>query len=403
MGKGSWKKRNQKKKASTMKKSSPKKTKEAALHAAALKLSETKMDTSSDKPPAIVMPGTEEYETAWQKVLRDAVNKANININPNPPLDALGRPNPDYKPNTKENEVAARTGQLAPLPKENERKVILFRDHKLEFPELHLRVFITGPSMDRRGFPQLFARAYCEQAHTIQDADLVVFTGGPDIDPAYYGEKPVPSYCGDEDRDFYDLENFWQCYNEGIPVLGVCRGAQLLAVMQGGKLVQDVDNHNGDHSMWDKKQRELIEKVSSVHHQQVLECEGMDVIATSFNSTTRWLNPTRRLAKNEKNGWLPDIEAFFIRDFCGIGVQGHPEYKGYNAFAKWTLELINELVVLNPDVDWVAINGDGECRRRLKPEFLKERELRLKNKVATKEERKILHLTTGNSTLEGEK
>jgi len=226
----------------------------------------------------------------------------------------------------------------------------------------------------------LFARAGCMKAMDPQDADLVVFTGGPDVDPAYYGQKPIASYYGDDNRDDSDLEVYWQCYNEGIPMVGVCRGAQFGAVMGGFKLVQDIDNHQGDHPIWDVVQKRSIDRVSSVHHQAVIPGPGMDLIAYATMSTKKWLGPESCLEKNKLGLRYPnDCEAFFIRDNCFFGVQGHPEYRGYNAYAKWFLNNINELIVLNADVDFET-NEKGELRRRLKKEFIKERDFYNKEK-----------------------
>src|SRR3546814_2154841 len=62
-----------------------------------------------------------------------------------------------------------------------------------------------------------------------------------------------------------------------------------------------------------------------------------------------------------------DVEAYFYRDTCTIGLQGHPEYKGYDDFTKWSFDLLNQFVLENPDVDLI------NRYRRIKPDLLKER------------------------------
>lgn len=334
------------------------------------------------------------YETVWERMMADLHGRNDA------PLDHLGRTPKErqrYTPATDdlndnsqadyeawledmnlkplEETVPAKTGES------DKSQVLLFKDHNLEFPELNMRVHLVGPPEDTRGFPSLFGRAFCEQATDIHGADLVVFAGGPDVDPCYYGEKPVPSYYGDEERDYSDISAYLTCLEEGIPMFGVCRGAQFLAVMAGFKLVQDLDNHQTDHPMLDVRQNILLEKVSSVHHQSVIPGPGMQVLGSTSMSTSKWLNPTTRLTK-EKLGNLKyprDVEAYFIRETCAIGVQGHPEYKRYNAYAKWCLDLINEFVILNEDVEW---SSDG--LRRLKKEFVEEA------KLVRKQNREIL-------------
>ncbi len=258
--------------------------------------------------------------------------------------------------------VVPKENAVTPTPK---HRVTLLRDHRLAFPDLYLEVHITGPKGDQHGFPALFARSGCLKADTPEQADLVVFTGGADVDPQLYGEVPHPSVHCDPERDSEEMDLFLLCKSQGIPMLGVCRGAQFLHVMHGGKLYQDVDEHVGDHRMFDIRAKEWIEKVSSVHHQMVIPNSnlGMEVLATTSKAKTRWRND-----KTCDRGPIADCEAFFYRDTCTIGIQGHPEYAGYNFFARWTLDTINDLIIMNPDIDWVG------GRRRIKPDILALRE-----------------------------
>lgn len=244
----------------------------------------------------------------------------------------------------------------------------LMRDSLLEFPDLFMDVFVAGPPFEEKAFAEMFVRSRCTKASTPDKADLVVFTGGDDVDPMLYGEIPHSTTRVNKDRDNRDLELYAHCLKNGIPMFGVCRGAQFLHVMQGGKLYQDVDNHYGDHAMWDIRGKQQIGKVSSVHHQMVIPYKegGMEIIATSGVANNRWKNPTDKVASKA----MADVEAFFYRETCCFGVQGHPEYRGYYHFAKWTLDLINELIVCSPDL--ALIDGN----RRMLPEILKQRELK---------------------------
>lgn len=264
--------------------------------------------------------------------------------------------------------MAAKTGSI---DGKQTRHVRMFRDHVLVFPELWLNVLILGPPQDTRGFNYLFARASCKQATCIEDADLVVFTGGPDVDPAYYGETPHERCYLDHERDYADIGKYLACVEQGVPMVGVCRGAQFLAVMNGHKLFQDMDGHQSDHSIWDTQLNQCIDRVSSRHHQCVRPTKGgLDIVAWSNSSTKKWMNATKYIEPKVKNTKLLDVEAFFIRDTGCFGVQGHPEYKGYNAYSKWFLDKIYTLIYCNPDFEW---SEGGNGRFRMKPELLAER------------------------------
>lgn len=71
--------------------------------------------------------------------------------------------------------------------------------------------------------------------------DGLVLQGGADIDPQSYGEQPLqPEWAGDRLRDAYEMELLHEFMEAGRPVLGICRGAQLINVALGGTLYQDI-------------------------------------------------------------------------------------------------------------------------------------------------------------------
>jgi len=320
---------------------------------------ETKTDISFGELPAILMPGTPEYQSSLELLY----GKKGLPEGFQPVVDMLGRKIEE------QDRMPVKRGFLD--MKKGERSVLVMKDHTLDFPELDLCVKVLGPPWDTRGFPALFVRSYCKGVENIEDADFVVFTGGPDVNPEYYHEKPY-KYQGDEERDYSDIVAYMTCLDQGIPMVGVCRGAQFLAVMNGASLAQDIDGHTGDHSMYDVKNKQWLDKVSSIHHQCVLPCPGMEVLGYTNMSTFKDLNETKRIVSKG-----PDVEAFFFRDTCCFGVQGHPEYKDYPYFSKWFLDRINDLIILNEDLEWV------DKKKRLKSEFLTERQI-AKPEIKTK-------------------
>ena len=73
----------------------------------------------------------------------------------------------------------------------------------------------------------------------VRSLDLVVMTGGADVAPARYGEANEKSWP-DEKRDEFDFALMSACVAERKPILGICRGCQLVNVFFGGSLVQDL-------------------------------------------------------------------------------------------------------------------------------------------------------------------
>jgi putative glutamine amidotransferase len=84
--------------------------------------------------------------------------------------------------------------------------------------------------------------------------DGLVLQGGVDVAPQSYGEiAQHPDWAGDQARDRYEIELVEAFVKAGKPVFGICRGLQLLNVMFGGTLVQDIPTHRPHaraHAIW---------------------------------------------------------------------------------------------------------------------------------------------------------
>lgn len=104
-----------------------------------------------------------------------------------------------------------------------------------------------------------------------EEIDLVCFTGGSDVSPMFYDEENTTSYC-DFTRDMYEFGVFTLMPH--IPKVGICRGAQFLNVMHGGKLVQHIDGHNMDthkiHKFLEGGGSNILGEVLGDHHQAMI-------------------------------------------------------------------------------------------------------------------------------------
>ena len=152
--------------------------------------------------------------------------------------------------------------------------------------------------------------------------DAMIFSGGCDVDPLHYGQAREPG-CGriDPRRDQIELALADLVLGRNIPVLGICRGIQMLNVVLGGTLKQDIPNHRvsetSDDPIWhdvriDPSSR-LAQiagtdraRVNSYHHQAI------DRLADGLVATA-WA----------EDGTIEAMEMPGERFF--VGLQWHPE------------------------------------------------------------------------------
>lgn len=154
--------------------------------------------------------------------------------------------------------------------------------------------------------------------------DALLLLGGSDVHPARYGE-PVRHATGcDPHRDAVEWELLRRAERLGVPVLGICRGSQIMAAFRGGRLAQDTAadlgcRHPGTHRLAavapGLRQRMPGVVVNSMHHQAVLAPgRGLRVLACAPDGVVeaigggRWLGVQWHpevLAADDPAGWLP--------------------------------------------------------------------------------------------------
>jgi putative glutamine amidotransferase len=96
------------------------------------------------------------------------------------------------------------------------------------------------------GVPLLIAPGESRVEAILDVIDALVLSGGGDIDPSRYeGKRHETNYSIDQERDTLELELARRVIDSSIPTLGICRGAQILNVVQGGKLIEHIPDEVG--------------------------------------------------------------------------------------------------------------------------------------------------------------
>jgi putative glutamine amidotransferase len=102
----------------------------------------------------------------------------------------------------------------------------------------------TDAVYDAGGQPVILPVADNPPPGLLDRMDGLVLSGGGDIDPLLYGETPDPSVYGvRRDRDSFEAALIRQASALRLPILAICRGMQLINIVRGGSLLQQVANH----------------------------------------------------------------------------------------------------------------------------------------------------------------
>jgi putative glutamine amidotransferase len=173
------------------------------------------------------------------------------------------------------------------------------------------------PAIESEG---LIERSNMSLSSYAEHLDGLVLQGGADVAPESYGETPMtPEWAGDRIRDRYEIDLFNAFVAAGKPVLGICRGCQLINVALGGTLFQDIPTqvtHAISHRDADLYERALHDvnlvqgtklsqmypgtkqaKINSIHHQAVKNL-GRDLVVEALGvpdgivEAIRWRGPS---------------------------------------------------------------------------------------------------------------
>jgi len=158
----------------------------------------------------------------------------------------------------------------------------------------------------------------------LEAVDALVLTGGRDIEPVRYGAPERGARNWDRVLDEFEFEAVDRAAARGIPVLGICRGAQLLNVRNGGTLYQDLgDEIPGVRASRTILPRMRVDVVPGTHLAGLLGVQRARVNSL-HHQAVRDPAPGWRVAARDRAGIVEAIEAEEAP--LRVGVQWHPEY-----------------------------------------------------------------------------
>ena len=154
--------------------------------------------------------------------------------------------------------------------------------------------------------------------------DGLLIAGGSDVNPSRYGELPHERTAGwRDDRDVSEFALLDAAEDHGVPVLGVCRGMQVMAVRAGGRLVQHVPDAVGHHGHSPGPGEYGKVQVQPVAGTTVAEILGAEVTVPCHHHQAVATSPGYTVAAYADDGLTEAMEGAGPR--WELGVQWHPE------------------------------------------------------------------------------
>ncbi|MFZ7093890.1 gamma-glutamyl-gamma-aminobutyrate hydrolase family protein [Primorskyibacter sp. 2E233] len=186
------------------------------------------------------------------------------------------------------------------------------------FPIVNLNLWLAGGRGVRWG---------AGRPADLDDVDGIIIGGGDDIAPELYGGKLGISVRLDRDRDSFERDLAETAIQQGIPVLGICRGAQMLNVALGGTLDQTAWQTFGQQEIIKTiLPRRAIDITQGSVLERIVGPEEMTVNALHTQAIDK-LGKGLSVVARDKAGMPQAVEC--SRDPFALGVQWHPEHLFY--------------------------------------------------------------------------
>lgn len=224
-------------------------------------------------------------------------------------------------------------------------------DNIFVIPDFQSRSIYVLPGVGYPSAIRMFTQAGLVRANSVEEADIVCFLGGTDVNPSLYNEKPCPETGSpDKVRDRAEEAVFHKAVQNNKVMFGICRGAQFLHVMNGGTLWQHVTNHAArPHDIIDIEEDKVITS-SSLHHQMMKFNDKMEIIAVVdedvtdiFKNGDLFICRKTRHPNDEEEYIELEVEACCYRETKSLCIQGHPEVGPPN-FMAWSLTKLKQFV-----------------------------------------------------------
>ncbi|MCH5310108.1 MAG: membrane dipeptidase [Prevotella sp.] len=175
---------------------------------------------------------------------------------------------------------------------------------------------------------------------TLERIDALLLTGGADYNPLWVGEEPSPRLGGiNQERDLPELLITRLAYNRQLPMLGICRGIQTLAMALSGRVAQDISEirgaeagvkHSQDAARSEQTHTVRVERGSTlfgIYEEELGGCEGSQPVlfVNSFHhQAVSDCGDKFRVVARAADGVIEAMESSEFKPI--LGVQWHPEY-----------------------------------------------------------------------------